>query len=1045
MHVPLTEVVLRRAGVELVRVTLPPGDYVIGRSPEADIHADTEVISRKHALLRINYDHLLIEDLGSSNGTFVADQSITDATRIYPNQNIRLGHDATLEVRRERAPSALDVSLPPAQAAIRHFLPQEILAEKRYAIGGEIARGGMGTVLDARQNATQRTVAMKVMLGSGDEADVLRFIEEAQVTAQLDHPNIVPIYELGVNEQDQVFYTMKLVRGITLKKVLELLDQGVESAVKKYPLPALLTVFQKVCDAVAFAHSKGVIHRDLKPENIMLGDYGSVLLMDWGLAKVLAKKDRATPAESFVGSTRATMADTGGTMHGTVIGTPQYMAPEQARGEVDTLDQRVDIYTLGAVLFHLLYLRPPVAGGDPWEVVAKAAQGALDWTAPRRPAPESLAAVCRKALAFEREARYPSVAELQADITAYQNGFPTSAEQKSAWKQFTLFIRRHRAVSTSMGGALVLLAVISAAFAWKIVGERNRANAALAELRGTAPTFYSEAILLTNQEELDEALAKIAIALNLDPDNADYHAERGNILQSMERFAEAASEYAQAEKLDPKEPHAAENVALSRALTAAQKKNGEISVDQRMKWRDALEEQGRDEEAILAGRGINAGAQRMLPAWQAKIDAWVGKDAARVTAAGHGLHLNLANLSIVDLSPLRGMPLVSVDVSKNPHLTDLGPLAASPLESFYAQDASELENLSPLKRKRLRVIDIRGTSVRDLSPLTGMPLQTVFLDGAGISDLTPLRGSRLTFLFLNGTKVIDLSPLAGQPLEHLDMAGTQVSSLDPVGNAPISYLRIDCPFDLASLRAHRLRTLYVLGGMFDHPEELAKMTDLEVVVLPPAFNDPGPLRNLPYLRKIDFSENAGTPVEQLKDAADFFRIYDAPEVRAVRAALVKCGLHSVPLRNVNVNSSGRLCVDLGRMSIGNLASLHGLPINELDIQGNPATDIEPLRGMPLDTLCLAFTKVADLAPVRGMPLVRIRLHGSLVHDVSPLADCPQLESIELPVGATNIENLRALKRLHYLSETWDSAANHPAQTAVEFWKQYDAKRAAGAH
>ncbi len=223
------------------------------------------------------------------------------------------------------------------------------------------------------------------------------------------------------------------------------------------------------------------------------------------------------------------------------------------------------------------------------------------------------------------------------------------------------------------------------------------------------------------------------------------------------------------------------------------------------------------------------------------------------------------------------------------------------------------------------------------------------------------------------------------------------------------------------------------------------MTDLEVVVLPPAFNDPGPLRNLPYLRKIDFSENAGTPVEQLKDAADFFRIYDAPEVRAVRAALVKCGLHSVPLRNVNVNSSGRLCVDLGRMSIGNLASLHGLPINELDIQGNPATDIEPLRGMPLDTLCLAFTKVADLAPVRGMPLVRIRLHGSLVHDVSPLADCPQLESIELPVGATNIENLRALKRLHYLSETWDSAANHPAQTAVEFWKQYDAKRAAGAH
>ena len=634
---------------------------------------------------------------------------------------------------------------------------------------------------------------------------------------------------------------------------------------------------------------------------------------------------------------------------------------------------------------------------------------------------------------------------MQADITAYQNGFPTSAELKSAWKQFTLFIRRHRAVSISTGGALVLLAAISTAFAWKIVGERNRANAALAELRATAPTFYTQAILLTNQEDLDEALTKIGIALKLDPGNADFHAERGNILQSMERFSEAATEYAQAEKLNPREPHTAENVVLSRTLAAARKRNGKISMNQRMKWRDALEQQGRDEEAILAGRGINAGAQRMLPAWQAKIDAWLGKDAARVTVAGHGFHLNVADLSVVDLSPLRGMPLVSVDVSKNPHIKDLGPLADSPLESFYAQNAMDLANLSPLKGKKLRVIDLRGTSVHDLSPLTGMPLQTVSLDGVGISDLTPLRGSKLTSLFLNGTKVTDLSPLAGQPLEHLDMAGTQVSSLDPVGNAPISYLRIDSPFDLGSLRAHRLRTLYVLGGMFDHPEELAKMTDLEVVVLPPAFNDPSPLRNLPYLRKIDFPENAGMPVEQLEDAANFFRIYDAPEVRAVRNALVKCGLHGVPLRNVNVDPSGRLRVDLDRMSIGNLASLHGLPINELDIQGNPVPDIEALRRMPLDTLCLAFTKVADLAPVRGMPLVRIKLHGSLVHDVSPLADCTRLESIELPADATNLESLRVLKNLRYLSQNWESGANHPAQTAKEFWEQYDAKQAAGAH
>ncbi|MEI9898734.1 MAG: serine/threonine-protein kinase [Chthoniobacter sp.] len=186
--------------------------------------------------------------------------------------------------------------LPAAQAAVRRLLPDELLAQKRYAIGTQVARGGMGAIMQARQQATQRDVAMKVMLESQNEDGVLRFIDEAQVTAQLEHPNIVPIYELGVDEQDQLFYTMKFVRGITLKKVLDLLEQGVPETTKKYPLSALLTIFQKTCDALAFAHARGVIHRDLKPENLMLGDFGEVLVMDWGLAKKLNAKSRPPSA-----------------------------------------------------------------------------------------------------------------------------------------------------------------------------------------------------------------------------------------------------------------------------------------------------------------------------------------------------------------------------------------------------------------------------------------------------------------------------------------------------------------------------------------------------------------------------------------------------------------------------------------------------------------------------------------------------------------------------------------------------------------------------
>ena len=131
MHVPQTEIILNHAGTELVRVTLPPGEYVIGRASESDIHAETPLLSRQHARLTINYDHLLIEDLGSANGTFVNEQPVTEATRLFPNQPVRLGPDITLEVRRQRAPTEPGVSLAPAQAAIRRHLPEELLAEKR--------------------------------------------------------------------------------------------------------------------------------------------------------------------------------------------------------------------------------------------------------------------------------------------------------------------------------------------------------------------------------------------------------------------------------------------------------------------------------------------------------------------------------------------------------------------------------------------------------------------------------------------------------------------------------------------------------------------------------------------------------------------------------------------------------------------------------------------------------------------------------------------------------------------------------------------------
>jgi serine/threonine protein kinase/WD40 repeat protein len=373
-----------------------------------------------------------------------------------------------------------------------------------------IARGGMGAVYRAKQCALEREVAVKVMTRDAGSAETAaRFRREALVLGRLAHPNIVPVYNIGTDEDGQLYYTMKLVKGRTLQHILNDLRREDADTLRQHTLSSL-TIFRKVCDALAFAHSQGILHRDLKPENVMVGEFGEVLVMDWGLAKM--KNDGMSDDEPHSSSspdiralTLSADSDSESlkTLDGAVMGTPQYMSPEQALGQIDELDERSDVFSLGGILYAILTLRPPVEGKTLDEVLskvrtaeitspsemqsvtgakgkAKAKGDVLESKlvkplphAPSGRVPAALSSVVMKALRLDKSQRYPSVAELSADIEKFQGGFATSAEQAGTLKQLKLLMLRHKAVTASLA-AMVLL---SAAFMVKVMASERRAVA----------------------------------------------------------------------------------------------------------------------------------------------------------------------------------------------------------------------------------------------------------------------------------------------------------------------------------------------------------------------------------------------------------------------------------------------------------------------------------------------------------------------------------------------------------------------------------------
>jgi serine/threonine-protein kinase len=368
---------------------------------------------------------------------------------------------------------------PSTEAATPHERPTSpgavgLPPDARLEIHGEIARGGMGAILEGHDADLGRSVAVKVLLEShaGRTELLQRFVEEAQITGQLQHPGVVPVYELGQLTDKRPYFTMKLVKGQTLARLLAERKPTEPAVSAPSDLPRLLKIFEQVCQAVAYAHDRGVIHRDLKPSNVMVGGFGEVQVMDWGLAKVLHDGSTAgpeAPAEDVTEirtarSTGSEAGEEGDTRTGTVLGTTAYMAPEQARGEVHRVDERADVFGLGAILCEILTGRPPFTGSR--EVVLRKAQEAELAEAFARldgcGADAELTALAKWCLAPAAEDRPRDAGVLTAEVSTYREGVEARlrrAELERAGAEVRAGEeRKRRKIQAGLAAALLLLA-----------------------------------------------------------------------------------------------------------------------------------------------------------------------------------------------------------------------------------------------------------------------------------------------------------------------------------------------------------------------------------------------------------------------------------------------------------------------------------------------------------------------------------------------------------------------------------------------------------
>ncbi|MSR67076.1 MAG: FHA domain-containing protein [Pedosphaera sp.] len=830
MNPAAIQLTVRKGGATLFQCQLEPGEYLLGRDPACPVPIPSPEVSRKHAKLAYVDGRLEIEDVGGRYGTFVDNRRINGRVQIQFGQIIALGKtEIEIQPVAESQPQPESTS-PPSTPEI-----------PRYEILQTLSQGGMGIVYQALDHQFQRPVALKMAAAKhGDHPDIVRrFVQEAIILGRLEHPNIVPIYDLGTDSHGRNYYAMKFVPGSTLKEILAGLRANRAEIVGQHRLRELLVIFRKICDAVAYSHSKRIIHRDLKPANIIVGNFGEVLVLDWGLAKILGEPE-PDPTKCDLPTESPTKPSD--TRYGTIIGTPNFMSPEQAEGRVQAMDERTDIFNLGAILYDILTLRPPFTANNEQELLAKikaghpAAPVSYNPTGKKREPfalvhcphgriPDSLSAVAMKALNHDPEKRYQTVEELQREVAAYQSDHATTAEHAGFFRQLRLGIRRHPTLA-SVAAVTILLTLSAAAIFAKRAGATNET---LGQLRRAAPLYHQLARQSLVEQRPTEALEKIQLAIQLEPTVAEHRRLKADVLQTLLHFAAAKTTYAEAIRLGDTSQQTALNYQWSDRLAAEANAANHIPLHVLHALQKQFVQQQRTAESQLMAARIEA---EKNSAWTRANEGIKPFGFSRLTRDSLGyLKLNLSRTPVRDLKSFTQLPVTSLNLWEV-KVQDLRPLRGMPLQELY----------------------LAFTAVSDLEPLRGMPINALTVSFSPVSGIEPLRGMPLIHLHLSGTKVTDLGPLSNLALQSLHLDRTPVDDIAPLSGTPLRELRLDGCERLVDLRA------------------LATCSELEQIILPPNHGPIDFLRQMPKLKRISYRYDSD-PMK-VERATSFWKTHD---------------------------------------------------------------------------------------------------------------------------------------------------------------------------